>query len=159
MSGFSSGIPVITRASGAAIANVNPGNTTENILATVSIPAGAMGPNGFIEVVSLWSHTNSANIKTPRVRLGGIAGFAFINPSISTSASSQLYCILRNRNSVASQVAHAPSTTTMFGSTSSAVVTGAIDTSAAQDLVFTAQLALGTETLGLEAYIVRVWNL
>lgn len=145
-------------ASGVAIPNVNPGNTNENILAAVTIPGGLMGLNGLIEIISLWSMTNSANNKTPRIRLGGIAGTVFHAPIFTTIATYQAYCAIRNRGAVNSQVSHAAAAGTLFGTSASAVTTGAINMAVNQDLVFTAQLALGSETLGLESYAIKIWK-
>src|SRR5213079_2421852 len=47
-----------------AVAASVTGTLTETVLATIAIPAGAMGVNGAIRVTALWSYTNSADTKT-----------------------------------------------------------------------------------------------
>jgi hypothetical protein len=77
----------------------------------------------------------------------------------SALTSSQAFCDLRrivNRNSASSQVGSFPSGISAFGASTSEVVTGALDTSTAQNLVFTGQLALATETITLESYTVEI---
>jgi hypothetical protein len=139
-----------------AVAVSVTGTTNETALATVAIPAGAMGLNGGLHVYTTWSMTNSANAKTPRVRLGGIAGTAFMAVGFTTAATFTDFRRIRNRNSASSQVASAASASSAaFGATSTSVTTGAVDTSVSQDLVISGLLASAAETLTLESY--EVW--
>lgn len=132
------------------------GTTTETTLATIPIPAGAMGANGSLRITTLWSYTNSANTKTPRVTLGGTAFFA---PALSTTLTAQALTIIRNRNAMNSQVGWASGAGTLgIGSSGNANVTAAVDMSAAQNLLITGQLASAGETLTLEGYTVELLN-
>jgi hypothetical protein len=148
--------PVLLAASAATGMNVT-GTTNETALATVTIPAGAMGANGAVMIQTSWSYTNSANTKTLRIRLGGASGsvhFAF--PATTTATFSDLRRI-RNRNSASSQVCSQATVAQGIGSSGAAIATSAVDTSVAVDLVISGQLALGTETITLESY--EVWLL
>lgn len=139
-----------------AVAVSHTGDTNETALATIAIPAGAMGLSGGLHIYTTWSMTNSGNNKNPRVRLGGIAGTAFLGATFTTSATLHDFRRIRNRGAANSQVGGTGATTGVpIGATSVAVITGTIDTSQAQDLVLSGQLALGTETLTLENY--EVW--
>lgn len=133
------------------------GTTSETALATIPIPAGAMGANGALRVLTLSSYPNSANAKITRVRLGGIAGTAFLAASTTTTVGTPNMTFIQNRNSQSSQVGSAVADSKSFVSSATALVTGTIDTSAAQDLVISGQLALDTETMNLERYIVEVF--
>lgn len=133
------------------------GTTAETALATVSVPGGAMGPNGGLLIYTSWSYTNSANAKTPRIRFGGPAGTQYFSSAQGTSASVHLVHRIRNRNSASSQVGGSSATGGIGGVSSGALVTSALDTSLAQDIVLTGQLALGTELISLESY--EVWLL
>jgi hypothetical protein len=145
--------PVLLFGSAAAVPLT--GNTAETALRTVPILAGLMGLNGGIEVRHTWSYTNSANAKTMRVRHGGIGGTQFFNRGDTTTASSGFITRFRNRGSAASQVG---SLTAAGGAPSATgLPTGAIDSTVAQDLVVSGQLAVGTETLTLE--MLEVWLL
>jgi hypothetical protein len=141
-----------------AVAVSHTGNTNETALATVTIPAGAMGLNGGLLIYATWTYTNSSNNKTPRIRLGGIGGTVYANLVLTTTATYHDIRRIRNRGAANSQLGgQASAASQAIGSTTSAPVTGAIDTSVTQDLVFSGQLALGSETIALEGY--EVWLL
>lgn len=146
----------VLAASGAAASLANPGHTNETTLATINVPAGLMQANGALRVWSLWTVTSSANNKTIRYRLGGAAGAQCLACVLTTSIGFNAARIIHNRNAQNSQVTYVPSTTNAFNSNAGANSFSAIDMSASQDLLLTAQLALGTETATLEAYIVEV---
>lgn len=139
-----------------AVAASHTGNTTETALATITIPAGEMGPNGWVEVYTLWSVTNNANNKTPRIRLGGIGGTAFYNLATANTTYGRLLTNISNRNSAASQIGM-PADVQGWGFAPNAVVTATVNTANAQDLVISCQLATGTDTCTLEAYRVVVF--
>jgi len=142
-----------------AVAVPLTGSTSETALATIAIPAGAMGANGQLRIITLWSMTNNANNKYPRIRLGGISGTIYLGATQSSVASQKTQTIIRNRNSQSSQIGFAASGTLGaygVGPTTVANVTSAVDTSAAQDLVISGQLATGTDTLTLESYTVEI---
>jgi hypothetical protein len=128
--------------------------TTEAILGTCTIPAGVMGANGSVSVNAVFSNNNSGNNKTFRVRFGGIGGTLYAQTAQSTNISTKLInVIISNRNATNSQVGFA--TAAAFGSTA-AVVTGAIDTTAAVDIVLTGQLANSADNAALESYVVTM---
>lgn len=131
------------------------GDTNETALATITIPAGLMGATGTLRITTLWSHTNNANNKTLRTRLGGISGTAFSALVLTTTLTSHLVTIIRNV-SAASQKSNPGVTTTIYGSSTSAMITGTINTANAQDLVLSGQCANGADTITLESYIVEL---
>ena len=137
-----------------AVAASGAADTNENTLATVTIPAGAMGLNGILRVTSLWSYTNSVNNKTLRIRLGGIGGTSYLAVTATTSSLFADVREIANRGAANSQVTK--SSGVQFGTSSGAVVTGAIDTTAATTLVLTGQKASAGETLTLESYLVEL---
>lgn len=128
--------------------------TTETVLATITIPGGALGANGFLELWTWITITNGANNKTQFVRVGGAAGTAVVNATSTTNTTIARCTIIANRNSQSSQVAFAPSGNAsggpgLFGS---AYATAAVDTSASWDLVVAGQKASAGDTYTLEAY-------
>ena len=141
----------VLAASGAAASHT--GNTTETTLATIEIPAGAMGANGILRVTTLWTTTNSANNKTQRVKLDGTAFLAFV---ATTQLSHRHVTIIQNRNSASSQVGATAAVANAFDASASAVTTGAIDTTLAKNLTITGQLANAGESITLESYIVEL---
>jgi len=132
-----------------------PADTTEDILATVTIPANSMGANGVIEVVALWSCTNNANAKTARVRFGGIGGTIYESVSLANFASANTYATITNQNATNSQVGYSAAG---FGTSTSALVTSAIDTTVDQTIVFTGQKATAGDTLTLNSYLIRLFT-
>lgn len=148
--------PSATRILGSsAVAVSGAADTAENILATVTIPAGAMGLNGILRIYHNWTYTNSANNKTPRVRLGGIGGTVYASDVFTTTATWNDFRVIQNRGAANSQVG-SKSSSGIFASSTAAAITSAIDTSAATTLVFTAQKATGAETMTLEQYMVEL---
>lgn len=126
------------------------GTTIETALATVTIPGGLMSANGTIEVMALWSYTNSANSKNLRVRWGSMSGSTLFAVGATTTASCHCYVISRNNNSTSSQRIFAAGALG-FG-TSGTISTPAIDTTANFNIYLTGQVANTSETVTLEAY-------
>lgn len=139
-----------------AVAVSHTGDTTETALATVAIPAGAMGPNGVLRITAVFSYSNSANAKTLRFRLGGASGTEFMAYSNTTSASQMTQRIIQNRNSPLSQISGAVQVPNAVAPNIGTPATGAIDTSTAQDFVISGQLANTGETITLESYLVEL---
>lgn len=135
------------------------GTTAETLLASITIPPNAMGPMGFLEIVTLWSNNSNANNKQARIRLGGIGGAQPLSLGISANISMQQITWLRNRGVHNSQIGYNANTGSGIGSSSGAVFTAAVDTSLPQDLVFTGQLNVAGDTLTLESYIVKLFKL
>ena len=142
-----------------AVAVSCPVDTTEDILATINIPAGAMGLNGILRVQHAWTVTNSANNKILRVRLGGIGGTQMASATLTTVATAFAVTHIANRGAANSQVSPPNASSTFLGFTagsSSALQTASIDTSAATTLVLTGAKASAGETLTLESYLVEL---
>ena len=138
-----------------AVAVTAPANdTNENVLATVTIPGGVIGANGALRITPVWSYTNSGNIKTLRVRLGGTQ-IGTAGPT--TTATLQSYFMVRNRNDEASQVSSVLGAGAV--SSASAVTTTAVNTAADVSLTITAQKATGSETVTLEGYNVELMRI
>ena len=68
-----------------------------------------------IIVNSVWSMNNSANIKTPRVRFGGISGTEYVNTQIGSNNSFQSECLIRFRNALNSQTAMSATQWSSYG--------------------------------------------
>jgi len=152
--GVSSGSQILG-ASGAP-ATVNTG-TAETQLASVAVPAGAMGLNGSLRITTFWTYTNSANNKTMRVRLGGAGGTVYGNVVQTTSTNVQLTTTISNKGAANSQKAFSPSTATATTvPITGTAITSAIDTSAATTVYISGQTATGGETITLESYIVEL---
>lgn len=128
------------------------GTVAKTTLATIAIPANSMAANGVLRVTAQWSFTSSANNKTTSIDFGGTNFQAWVN---TTVASARTQVEIHNRNATNSQVSTAANNSG-FGSSTSTSLTGAIDTTAAQNVVLSGTLANTGETITLESYTVEV---
>lgn len=145
-----SGVSVTTPAS----------DTNENVTATCSIPAGAMGPNGAIRVTSYWTMNNNGNNKSVRVRFSGVGGTQYHSIAYSSNVSAAEQFMIFNRGSQSSQYGTPGgglASNTGLGSSTGVGTTSSVDTSQPTSLVFTCQKATGTDTCTMEAFIVEVF--
>jgi hypothetical protein len=102
------------------------------------------------------SHTNNANVKTARVRQGGIGGTAYASPTLTSQARTHLPVTIYNRNSQSAQIGGTnPGNTAGFGQSTSAQVTSTVDTSTPQTIVITGELANAADTITLESYLLE----
>jgi len=134
--------------------SVAENSTAEETLVSVPIPAGVMGANGCLEVITFWKMTNSANTKRPRIRLAGTEMFAPAQTVITIFLPPPTR--IWNRNSAASQLVFAAANGNTTSGTGTAETTATINTAAAQTLTITGEKAVGTETLTLMAWRVEL---
>jgi hypothetical protein len=127
------------------------GGTGEYTLATITIPGGAMGSNGSIEIESVWSWTNNSNNKDVRIRIGGVQ---VIDVTMTTGNLAHTKTTVGNRNSNSSQIS-----TSLFSVTSGIAYIGSFTTQNTAndfDVTLTGQLANSSDTVALEAYSVKL---
>jgi len=145
---------VILGASGTAVSAA--ADTNENTLATITVPAGAMGLRGILRITTSWTTTSSANNKTLRVRFSGGAGTQYATLVYTTSVSAFDVRYIINRDSATSQVGSMAAKDTGLGAGGGALVTSSVDTTAATTVVITGQKASAGETLTLGSYLVEL---
>lgn len=136
-----------------AVAVSGAADTNENILATITIPAGAMGLNGIIRIVHVWSCTNNSNVKTVRIRFSGIGGTIFATASMASQVSLRQFTQFANRGAANSQVGGSSAHNVQWAVTTNALITASVDTTAATTIVLTAEKATGGDTVTLESYL------
>lgn len=139
-----------------AVAVSGPADTSENILATITVPAGAMGLNGFVRIAHTWTITSSANSKILRVRFSGAAGTSFFANTLTTFATLKADTIFANRGAANSQVGSSFFTGTGGSSGHTAPVAASVDTTAATTIIISGQKASAGETITLESYLVEL---
>jgi hypothetical protein len=149
-------LPYIFAQSGAA-ASVGA-VTTETVLATITIPGGAMGPNGWVQVIATVTINNNANTKTFNLRVGGTGGTLYYNGGFNTQLFGAVFKHIVNANSQTSQKGTSPGGGNLGvpGSGANAFQTSAVDTSANWDLVISGQKAVAGDTITLESYQVII---
>lgn len=123
-------------------------STSVVTLASMAVPAGAMGQNGALRIEPLWSMPNNANVKTAIISLGGTT---FSSLGSTTIAQDSRTVRIRNRGAEAVNVGFVSGATFTF-----APNYGTVDTSANQSLLLRAQLAVATDYMILEGYAVEL---
>ncbi|MGQ7937348.1 hypothetical protein [Paraburkholderia sp. D1E] len=124
------------------------GTVAETTLATIPIPAGALGLNGALRVTVFSTNTNNANNKTLSLRLGG----TLVQATVRTTTSNQgMSLIGANRGAANSQIWFQPAQGGQLTTLSTAV-----DTSQNQNLTITATLGNAADSVVLESYLVEV---
>jgi len=136
-----------------SVAVPHTGDTNEFTFATVPVAAGLIGPNDRIEVSALFTYTNSANTKNLKLKFGGLQ---FRNLAVTTSATIELLTFIANRNSLTSQIGPVNGVVNVGAASASSPITQAVNTAIANDITLTGTLTLGTETVTLESYLVRL---
>ena len=129
------------------------GTTTETTMATISVPKDRLGKNGMLRITATYSYPNNANNKITRVRFGGLQSYAATN---TTTLQQRFQVEIGNRNSLTSQFTALAGAPIGFGTSASAPVTMAIDTSVDQNVTLTGQLGNAADTMVLESYTVEL---
>jgi hypothetical protein len=136
--------------SGASV--VHTGTTNETVLATIAVDAGAFGANGYVDVEGfITAITNNANAKTIRVRFGA-SGAGTGGTAIAAMAGASLATYgfrVRIANSNATNAQHGGLNNGSWGGAAAAINTATIDTTAATEIVITAELANSGDSLTL----------
>jgi hypothetical protein len=134
-------------------------DTSEQVLATITVPANTLGLNGVLRIHTRWNFTTSANIKSMRVRFSGAAGAQHAAVSATAATSAILETRIANAGSTSAQVGHTMLVSNGTASPGVGGAAGVVDTTAATTIVISGEKALGSETLTLTAYMVEVVKL
>lgn len=130
--------------SGAAVSVT--GTTAKTQLgSTVVIPAGAMGLNGYVEVIIEWTATNNANNKTPFIEFGGTN---YITKTFTTGGGGITVTRIKNINSLTLQRGGTVGIDVLTGST--------VATGSAVNLIIYGQLANSADALGVYGIEVKI---
>lgn len=120
------------------------GTAAETTLFSTVIPGGTIGPNGRLDILALASQTNLTNLKTLKIKFGGVV---FWNTQLGAYLSAQVPVFIRNRNAQNAQVSGVLNSGNPWGYSSAAgVFTAAVDTSIDQTLAVTGVIASPTVT-------------
>lgn len=135
------------------------GNTSNTQVASVLVPAGAMGANGRLEIETNWSNNNNANNKTRNIYFGAtndLAGTNYSNTVATTTISTWFMHSIQNLNSASSQQGAVSAAASGSPGSFGAVSTSSINTANASYVVFAVQLANSADTCGLDHYRVTL---
>ena len=128
------------------------GTTAETTLATIAVPAGAMGTTGSLRIKVLGDVTVNGDAKTLKVYFGGTLVYTVSLPSVYSVARE---INIFNRGSATSQVTEysgGSGVSTQGGSST----TLTINTALAQNITITGTLGTSTDTITLTAYTVEL---
>lgn len=126
------------------------GTTTEKELGVVPVPGGKMGPHGALRIKTLYSYTNSANVKTVKLYFGGQLAHT---ATMTTTGIFSYSIIIRNKGTVTQNNSQID---TANGPTSGSSMTVNTGPGVSNNISFTCQLSNATETCSLLSYIVEV---
>lgn len=148
-----SGATTVLNASGLSVSGTAV--TTEEAYRTVTLPA--LQANDVLRVTATWAYTNSANNKTVRIRLNGLAGTQIFGAIKTTTTNQTITLYIRNRNATNSQLVDYMAVDSGGTFTSSTLGSAAIETSSAGvQLVFSGEKASAGETCALQASSVEL---
>ncbi len=154
---YSSGTPTIP-ASPTAFATTGPGAytgvVTPQTMPAITIPGNVMGLNGTVRYSLSFSVPNNADSKTYTV---AYAGSAIMNAAVTTSLTSAIQRSFSNRGKTNSQVNDGGLGLFGPGSGGGACVYTSADSTANQTLAIQGQLAVATDYIVLEKYVVEVF--
>jgi hypothetical protein len=131
-----------------AINKASTNTTSEEILHTWTISANELPSTGRLRVQFFVETNNNANNKRFRVRAGGIAGTEYFNVNLNNSVCTQVITVdIYANGATNSQVGYGLVGVTRSGSTTTAKVTSAVDTTGSWTVVLTSTKANGADTL------------
>jgi hypothetical protein len=153
---YTSGTPTIP-ASPTAFVTTGPGAYTQttgsNIASyTLSIAGNTIGVNGGISVSISKSNNGTSNNK---IFSASYSSFTFATTTLTTNAGGGGSAGFVNRGVTNVQVAN-PNANFLGNSTSGTTVYGAIDSTSAQNMAISMQLATATDTMTLESAVVEL---
>jgi len=138
------------------------GAVAEQSIVSYTLPGGLMTPWSQLEIIVLWTYTNSANTKILRVRHtsvgGGVSGNVYFYFAGTTTASVQNICAIRSNNSIAAQKGWGIGTGGVSGLGALNASLSAYNRNLANDsdIVLTGQLASSGETITVDAYTITL---
>ena len=119
-------------------------------LVNVTLPGGAMGLYGGVEVDQQWSHPNNANTKTERVALAGSLLGSFFG---TTSVHETRNIRARNKGVENRQISTGP---VGYGQSTTSPIYISVDTSITTSITLIGQIAVATDYVIIEACTVKV---
>lgn len=140
-----------------AFVSTGPGSIT-GVTTTVTgpqitVPAGIIGPNGCVRTTHNWGTPNNANNKTLSYLLGGVSLFTSV---VTTLLVNLIQTATFNRGSQAAQVSPPQGNSGIGTGAGGSATYSTINTAIAQTAVFTSTLAVATDFIVLESFMIEV---
>jgi len=128
------------------------GTTAETTLLSFTVKGGLVGANGKMKIWPLLSMTNNVNGKTIRLKMDG--NVIYGNTRVLESHI-QFLTVVRNTSSQSSQKLSA-GITVGLGTSTAAITTLAVDTSADFNISVTGQLANAADSITLDGFFLEI---
>jgi hypothetical protein len=135
------------------------GDTSNTELASITIPGGTLGANGFFVVNAIFGRVSgTAGTITGRVRWSGTAGNSLTALALTTAQFSfHEQRLVANRNAENSQICFVGGSSG-FGTSTGSVDTYSVDSSVDTTVKFMLQLANAADVGSLEFYSVQIFR-
>lgn len=121
-------------------------SNSDAILASVVLPAGALGLNGILSISAAWSMNFDSIPRTGKIIIGSTT---LVSDSMASMSWQSRVCTVQNRASFTSQAKYS---TTWGGDLNGASALTAIDTSVAQTIQIVGNLGNAVESLLLDSF-------
>ena len=129
--------------------------TTEVTLHTVAIPANVLGAHGALRIRVNYSITGTANSKQLRVRYGGTE-IVLVQLAAGDTANGALEAVMHNRNATNVQLVNYWYRKNAAGDLATLGGTGAVDSTAAQNITVTGQTANAADEITAQITMVEL---
>lgn len=132
------------------------GDTNKTAVRTVELPANSLGINGFLEIETFWE-TGAANTNTKRVHID-IGSVSVLNINLNGSTNRTFSDIRHVHNAGAANVQYIRPTGAGLGVSATEKGTVAIDTTIANNIVFSIENANSGDLGRLVSYSIKVFH-
>lgn len=133
------------------------GTLTQTVLATIPIPANALGPNGALRIKFSAQATNNTNNKTITVALAGVSAWG-ISTGASTAGTIESGLEIKNVGVQNSQIWTRTNASPWTSTATGSLPVSSVNMAAAQVLTIMGTLAVSTDYLTLATYTVELLN-
>lgn len=152
------GAPTVSVLAQSNVQVSHTGDTAETTLVDYTLPANTLPANGILRITTLWSrNSGGTGSNTPRIRFGGISGTVYGTQTNATTQPAQSWQnFIYANNATNSQKGPIANNGNPFNVNVGPLITSTLDTTSAQHIVFTVQLANSSDTGNLEGYIIEL---
>lgn len=143
---------------GGPIAKITGVAGVPTLAATVNLPGLSLGNNGYMKLVTVWTHTPNANSKPISVQFGGLGngGAVYSQVDGKNQARTVIETVIQSYGSLTSQMSHGnQGALNPIGQGAALPVRSTINTATVTPISLIAQLAVATDEVNLEAYFLE----
>jgi hypothetical protein len=129
------------------------GTTVETVVATITVPGGVLGPNGFLEIPFALAFAGTASSRTTRIRLNGVELWTY-PATLGGGQAVRGIVTINNAGSVSAQVGS--NNPNGLGLSGGALPTASVNTAANTTLTITMQNSTTADISTLTSGLVRI---